>query len=103
MSNYRDFINSRRPGKVLCDMDDGLSQLETAIPGFVLLSHHRIKCDNSTEAVTAILNGVLGQQGYTYFNKLLVLVGDSPYHNAFYAVYSFDNRYFGSICFKIEG
>lgn len=102
MGHYRDFINTYQPGNVLCDMHDGLSQLETAIPGFVLLSHHKIRCDNSTQAVRAILDGVLGTDAYTYFNKLLVLTGDAD-RNAFYAVYSYDNRHFGSVCFKIEG
>ena len=99
MSKLKEFIDKYDFGSTLCDMHYGLSQLETGIPGFQLLSHHNIRCDGSTDAVVRIIAGVTDDPR-PYHNKMLVLVGEVG-HSVFYAVYSYDNRYFGSVCFKI--
>jgi hypothetical protein len=102
MSNFDLFLKRFTVGDVICDMHYGLGQLEDIIPGFKLLSHHKIRCDKSTEAVQAILDGCerYNTMSVSYCNKSLVLVSDSSI--GFYAVYSYDGRYFGSICFNID-
>ena len=102
MSNFDAFITKYSIGDSLCDMHYGLNQLEELIPGFKLHSHHKIRCDKSTEAVQAIIDGCeqYNTPAVTYHNKMLVLV--SEHGPGFYAVYSYDGRWFGSVCFHIE-
>jgi hypothetical protein len=91
------------PGKVLCDMHDGLAVLEERIPGFVLLHHSRIETDTAHEIMDGLFMEYAGKL-VTYFewhNKLLYYY-EQEISGLHKAVYGYDGRWFGIVTFRIE-
>jgi len=91
-------LRSTEPGKVLCDMHYGLSQLETRITGFKLLHHATIRTEHGAEFVRSLLaeNGI---EYPTVHNKLLYLIDQDNAGN-YKAVYTYDGHMFGIVTFN---
>lgn len=91
------------PGKVLCDMHDGLSVLEERIPGFVLVHHSRLDVpDKAREIMWKIFaDPVCNSPLFTIGNKYLHYYeqDNSGLHRA---CYEYDRRWFGIVTFRIE-
>jgi hypothetical protein len=96
------------PGKVLCDMHNGLSVLEERIPGFVLVNHARIRTEYGKNMVSCLFyeqdpqNPAIRRPsipGLIICNKLLYLVEDGMLYKA---VYYYDYTFFGIVTFKIS-
>ena len=93
-------IRTTEPGKVLCDMHYGISQLENRITGFVLVSHVQLSSALGSNIVGALL-GESGVEYPTVHNKLLYLLEQDNTGN-YKAVYTYDGRKFGIVTFRVE-
>ncbi len=92
-----------KPGKSLCDMHDGLSILESRIPGFVLLHHVRIRTVWADDFVRKLFETTL-EDGLLYYNQIhnkILYYYEQDSSGLHKAVYHYDAEWFGIVTFKI--
>ena len=92
-------IDELVPGKSLCDMHDGLSVLESRIPGFKLVSHAWIRTTKALEIVESLLDFVFPS---IYPQNKILYYYDQEISGLHKAVHHLDAEWFGIVTFEID-
>lgn len=87
-------------GSQLCDVHNGLSQLETRIQGFELVSHTKLSFKNASDTMNSMFLAI-GLPEFQAINKILYLFGEA--NNAtFQALYHYDGDTLGIVVFRAQ-
>ena len=86
-------------GDSICDMHYGLPTKDYAGNEIKVISHIEIECENSTDLLRKLLNGVGFENGSSYTNKIAVVV--DWIQLGWTCAYSYDGNHFGMFDFEI--